>query len=83
MQNQSKPPETLSFVCPRCGHDGGGGVANKLVYVPDNTILFVCNECDSVWLEEDDLMSLPQLFISDFLSEKGQADQFDLLENIT
>jgi hypothetical protein len=73
-------PEILSFICPRCGYDGGGGVAEKLVYLPEKTKLFVCNECETTWFENDDLSEPTLLFISDFLDQKGEKGNFQLLK---
>ncbi len=75
-----KKLEILSFICPRCGYSGGGGVVEKLVYLPEKKILFVCDECETTWFEDDDLSKPTMLFISDFLENKGEKNNYQLLK---
>ena len=42
-------------VCPRC-NDGGGGLVYKAILSPIHKTVYICDECDALWEQSDQIM---------------------------
>lgn len=57
-----------NVVCPRCD---GNGLIYKAEIKNLNQIVFVCDECDAIWLQKTNISSDNFLDFETFLEENG------------
>jgi len=62
-------------VCPRCD---GNGLIYKAVLVPINRIVFMCDECEALWLDTVIHRCNFQDFTSYVASQGYRYDQIDI-----
>jgi len=62
-------------VCPRCD---GNGLVFRAVLMPINTIIFICDECEALWLDASINKNKFQDFTSYVASRGYRYDQIDI-----
>jgi enamine deaminase RidA (YjgF/YER057c/UK114 family) len=66
--------------CPVCYDIGGGGLVHKFRVVQTGKIIFVCDECDSAWEEDEDISIQKYRVLSDFADSHRPQEELEEIE---
>ncbi len=66
MDHPPDPTNVSDVACPRCGRDW-----LRLWALPDETRVYICDECRAVWAATDELVTATFTYYADFMQGRG------------